>query len=357
MFGDSSIKKLNARQTSAMIKHKRQLFYLLILVASLFSLSGCIFTVDGSRLPDQVLNSSDDLPADLATIQLLFSNNIDNLSSGLITTLDRQNQIDFTLANDGRKINVSRDNAHVVYSLVEIINHEFRSSIWLLELDTGLERRVILLPDKMSDISLDDPDFFPDGEKLILSIKWHHTNTIGLGSINLDGNNLEIINTPSQTFSQGPIVSPDGEKILVLCEGIDLDSGKPGFMLCIMDKDGSHRRQLMEDGNYHGTYLFTPDSHSIIYSEEEWGGLIGLINRPRYQINSIDIDGKNQNTILDWHRAINVLALSEDGNEIVFMDRPENGKPPRIYIIDNDGNNLRYLAYFDGFLADWYPIE
>jgi len=304
-----------------------------------------------------LINSPAELQPNLVEVQLFFSKNNENLPSGHVTTLDRQSQIDFSLENDGRHLKISRDNNKVVYSLVETVNEEFRSSIWLLDLNSGIEQRVILWPDKLSDTSLVNPNFYPDGKKLIFSITWPSNDTIGLGSVDLDGTNLEIINTPSNTFSEGPIVSPDGEKILVLCEGIDEDSGKPGFMLCIMDEYGSHRRRLMNDGNYHGTYLFTPDSQSIIYSEAEWGGLIGLINKPRYQINTIGVDGKNQQTILVWHRAINVLALNEDGSEIIFMDRPESGKKTKIYIINLDGTNLRYLAYFDDFLADWYPKE
>ena len=117
------------------------------------------------------------------------------------------------------------------------------------------------------------------------------------------------------------------------------------------------RSHLMESWSYHGTYLFSPDSQSIIYSEAEWGGLIGLIDKPYYQIRRIDIDGKNLHTILDWHRAINVLALSDDSGEIIFMDRYDKGKTTKIYIVDKDGTNLRHLAYFDDFLADWYPCE
>jgi len=336
-----------------MNRPKHKLLSLLLLFATFISLSACIITGGGSRLPDQVLNSSDDLPANLVPIQIFLSGNQNERASGHLTTLDRQHQTDIELDNDGRDMNVSWDKTHVVYSFVETVNEEFRSSIWLLDLENGTERRVILWPDKFTDISLGDPNFYPDGDRLIFSITWYDMDTTGLGSIDLDGNNLEIIDTPQRTFNEGPKISPDGEKILVLCEGIDRDSGKPGFMLCIMNKDGSRRRLLMEDGSYHGSFLFTPDSQSIIYSEAEWGGLIGLINKPRYQINSIGIDGKNQQTVLMWHRAINVLALGKDGGEIIFMDRPESGKATKIYIIDKDGTNLRHLAYFDDFLADW----
>ena len=336
-----------------MYRHKHQLFYLFVIVTTLISLSGCIVTGGGSRLPDQVLNSSDDLPVDLAAIQIFFSKNQNSQTFGHITTLDEQDQTDFTLENEGRDLNVSPDKTRVVYKFTDIVGVELRSSLWWLDLKDCLVHRVILWPEKYTDISLGDPNFYPAGDRLIFSVTWYDTDTTGLGLIDLDGNNLEIINTPQRTFSKGPKISPDGEKILVLCEGIDRDSGKPGFMLCIMDKDGSHRRLLMNDGSYHGTFLFTPDSQSIIYSEAEWGGLIGLINKPRYQINSIGVDGKNQETILIWHRAINVLALDKDGGEIIFMDRPESDKATKIYIIDKDGTNLRHLAYFDDFLGDW----
>jgi len=304
-----------------------------------------------------VIKDPSDLTSKLAHIQVTFSKVLNNQTIGHITTLNRVNQIDFALKNKGRDLKVSLDKTKVVYSFTDTIADEYRSSLWVLELDSGEERQVILWGDKLTESSLTNPSFFPDGERLVFSVTWFDADTIGIGTIDLDGNNLEIIDTPTRTFSQGPKLSPDGEKILVLCEGIDKDSGKPGFMLCIMDQDGSHRRRLMEAGSYHGTYLFTPDSQAIIYSEAEWGGLFGLINKPRYQINSIDIKGKNQVTILNWHRAINVLALNEDGREIIFMDRPESGKKTKIYIINLDGTNLRHLAYFDDFLADWYPKE
>jgi Tol biopolymer transport system component len=84
---------------------------------------------------------------------------------------------------------------------------------------------------------------------------------------------------------------------------------------------------------------------------------LGLVNQPRYEIKGIDVDGKNLHTILDWRRAVIVLALSDDGNQIVYRDVSEEGKPPQLYIIDIDGENLRHLAYFDQLLAEWYGKE
>jgi Tol biopolymer transport system component len=307
--------------------------------------------------PFNIINAPEELSLNLSDIRLIFSKNQNDETSAHITSLDRENKSTITLNNEGDDLDLSPDGTHVVYGLGETIDGELRNSIWYLDLVEGLEHRVILWPESIMDVSLANPSFFPDEEKLIFSITWYETDTVGLATINMDGSNLQNIGTPRGKLNEGPKISPDGEKILVLCSGTDTDSGQPGFMLCIMNSDGAERILLTKSGSYHGTYLFSPDSQSIIYSEAEWGGLIGLIDKPYYQIRRIDIDGKNLHTILDWHRAINVLALSDDGGEIIFMDRYDKGKTTKIYIVNKDGTNLRHLAYFDDFLADWYPGE
>ena len=71
----------------------------------------------------------------------------------------------------------------------------------------------------------------------------------------------------------------------------------------------------------------------------------------------MDIDGKNDHLILDWNGPVNILAISTDGEEVIFIDRPKSGKFVKMYLIQVDGTNLRHLAYFDDFLAGWYPDE
>ena len=340
-----------------MNKFKPQLLTLILLAAFIFSFSGCIGTDSTIRRPDQILNSPDDLPGNLATLEVFLIRNQDNQFSGILTTLDRKNQSEIKLEKNGRDLKLSADKTLLVYSKVEKVEEELRSNIRLLDLETGRVRQVIMWPEILSDSLIATPNFIPGMDQLVFSISNFDTDTTGLGSIGLDGSNLQVIDTPQYTLNKAPLVSPDGEKILVFCEGIDQDSGQPGFMLCIMDRDGSGRTRLTQDGDSHGTYLFTPDSRSIIFSESEWGGLLGLVNQPRYEIKGIDVDGKNLHTILDWRRAVIVLALSDDGNQIVYRDVSEEGKPPQLYIIDIDGENLRHLAYFDQLLAEWYGKE
>jgi len=330
---------------------------LYLLVATILLMYGCSNLSSTPPLPFSTINTSEELPSNLFDIQLFFSRNQNDETSVHIATLERDEKTTITLQNEGDGVNKSPDGLYLVYRFGETIEGEYHSGIWIHDINEEVERKVILLSEEYTTVHVNNPSFFPDEEKLIFSITWFENDTIGLATVKMDGSDFQVIDTPQGKLNEGPKISPDGEKILVLCSGPDVDSGQPGFMLCIMNSDGAERILLTESGSYHGTYLFTPDSQTIIYSEAEWGGLIGLIDKPYYQIRRIDIDGKNLHTILDWHRAINVLALSDDGGEIIFMDRYDKGKTTKIYIVAKDGTNLRHLAYFDDFLADWYPSE
>ena len=340
-----------------MKEHKGSHPNLMLLVGLVFVLSGCSFAGRNTAQPYTTIDTPEELSGDLSNITLFFTKNLDDKTSLHVTSLNQEEASTITLQNEGGGLKLSRSGSYLAYRYGEMVDGQFHSGIWVRDMYEEIERKVILWPEKYTDVQLNNPSFFPSEDKLVFSITWYETDTVGLATINLDGSDFQVIDTPQGKLNEGPKISPDGEKILVLCSGPDTDSGQPGFMLCIMNSDGSERILLTENGDYHGTYLFTPDSQSIIYSEAEWGGLIGLIDKPYYQIRRIDIDGKNLHTILDWHRAINVLALSDDGGEIIFMDRYDKGKTTKIYIVNKDGTNLRHLAYFDDFLANWYPGE
>jgi Tol biopolymer transport system component len=340
-----------------MKKHKESLRNLVLLVGLVFILSGCSFAGRNPTQPYTTIDTPEELSGDLSNITLFFTKNLDDKTSVYITSLNQEVASTITLQNEGGGLKMSQSGSYLAYRYGERVNGEYHSGIWIRDLKEGVERKVILWPEEYTVVQLNNPNFFPEEDKLIFSITWYETDTVGLATVKMNGSDFQVIDTPQGKLNEGPKISPDGEKILVLCSGIDIDSGQPGFMLCIMNSDGSDRILLTKSGSYHGTYLFTPDSQSIIYSEAEWGGLIGLIDQPYYQIRSIDIDGKNLHTILDWHRAINVLALSNDGDEIIYIDRPDSGKTSKMYIVDKDGTNLRHLAYLDEFLADWYSSE
>jgi len=341
-----------------LMKETRQsILILVLLVAILVFLPGCSGTGSSPSLPISTIDTPGDIPPDLSEIQVFFTKNQNDKTSVHITSLNRDIESTITLENEGGKVILSPSGSYLAYRFGERVNGEYHSGIWVRDLKDGVERKVIIWPEDNSVVQLNNPNFYPEEDKVIFSIIWYKTDTVGLATVNIDGSDLQIIGIPQGSLNEGPNISPDGEKILVLCAGIDVDSGQPGFMLCIMNKDGSERIQLTNNGDSHGRGLFTPDSKKIVYSESEHGGILGIINKPSYQIKVMDIDGTNEHTILDWKWPIYVQGVSEDGEEVILIEEPTDGSTDKLYVINIDGTNLRHLAYFDDFLAGWFPKE
>ncbi|MGB2964426.1 MAG: hypothetical protein WBB69_10625 [Anaerolineales bacterium] len=201
------------------------------------------------------------------------------------------------------------------------------------------------------DIFLTNPSFSYDGKNVIFTVTWFDSGNNGLAIVNQDGSNLRILNT-NLRLNEGPILSPDGELIIVTCAGIDVLSGSPGFQMCLLDKNGVFRKQLTNRGDLNSSYYFTPDGKQIVYSEAEFGGIFQIINQREDRMIVMDVDGDNKKAILEWD--VGIKGFSDDGKEVIFVSRPDKDGPRGIYIINIDGSNLRHLAYLDDFLAEWY---
>ena len=328
--------------------------HLLILIMLAVGFSACSPSVKAGPPPSEVINSPGELPQRYGDIWLLFTRTVGKKTSFQVTTLDRESQLSSTLNTRGYVLRLSPSADAIAYHRFEKVREERRSSLWIKDLGSGEESRIILWEEEVRDESIGSMSFFPQGDRLIFSVINYDTDTTGLAAINLDGSGLQRIPVSRNTLNTAPVISPDVSKILVVCEGLDADSGQPGFMLCIMNADGSKRTLLTENGDSHGDLFFTQDSQRIYYTEYENGGLFEILKKPYYHIKSMNIDGSDKKLILDWHQPVTALAISPDGEGIVVMDHPDAEKPTRLYLFDQRESELYHLAYFDQFLADWY---
>ena len=321
-----------------------------------FVLLSVLLTACGGRrtLSHNQINpvlSAEDLPAELKEIQFYLFKRGDFGSKIFIQTLDRKKGQLYHNSLYISRVDVSPDGRDLVY--VQMTSIGDLRPVWMrrVDLESGAERKIAGWYKDIYEVSISNPGFTYDGEQVLFTVTWYDTGKIGLARVDIEGGRLEILDTDIP-LTEGPESSPDGSLIMVLCAGYDLLSGDPGFQLCLLDSDGKFIKFLTQRGVDHGSYYFTPDGKNIVYCEYEFGGIFGIIIKPKNRFIIQDLETGEFTQLLDWE--VGVLGFSPDGIEIVFKAKQTERSPWAIYIINIDGTNLRHLAYFDDFLEEWY---
>jgi Tol biopolymer transport system component len=333
------------------VKSLLAILFIFILM-SLFS--SCKLQKSRNPISTNQISSPSDLDPGLSQLYLLFSKNETDHSIVVITSLDKKHQNTIEIDRMIEDVSLSPDSSFFVYSAVEKIENEKRSGIWIYEILNNNEMKIAGYPETIFTVLLETPIITYDEKQVLYTATWFNKEELNLVASDIYGDHHIIISSNQNLISQ-PVISQDGKKILYLCGGIDKDSREPGFQICIMNSDNTDRQVLTYDGDYHGSYLFTPENQKIVYTEWETGGLLKILQKPTRKLFSINIDGSNRKRIIDFEGVIK--AISPDGQDIILEGRPNENYPYSIYIVDINGDNLRHLTYFDEFLANWYPEE
>ena len=250
-------------------------------------------------------------------------------------------------------LSLSPNGQLIAYSSGERNDSNLHVNIHVHDRKTHSDKKVVSWPYNFTESVISSPAFISD-DLVIFETTWFTKETSSLMTVNLNEGDIETILNDENIFI-GPKASPNGKKIIYLCGGLDKRKELPGFQICLFDYKNNDIRLLTSDGGHHGSFLFTPDSKKVVYTEVEALRLIEHLRGPYRRVYSIDINGKNRQKVIDFEGAIR--AISEDGQDIILEGRPNENYPYSIYIVDIDGSNLRHLTYFDEFLADWYPDE
>jgi len=246
------------------------------------------------------------------------------------------------------------DNTHIVYTRIEITGEEEHidtSGVYLYELHSSEESKLAGWDVDMTDITLMHPSYSPLNDLVSFDIHWPEPFKVGFGTVDLDGNNLRTMKSTLHNIGMHSY-SPDGENILVSSTRLgDVN----GIQLCLLDKNGRFLRYLTNEGDYNGSFIYTPDGARIIYVEIVWGRFLEIFRKTQHNVYIIDEDGSNREHLL---RGIMVpKGFSDDGSELIFLWKANHSEQYGIYIMDIDGSNLRHLAYLDEFLEEWYSDE
>jgi len=329
--------------------HKVRSLMMVFLLVVLFC--GCAQPPE--YISNEIISVQDpqDLDEYLGNEVIFFEKTVDGNTIIRINSLNLMTIRSYDLKRAVNGIDLSPNNRFVTYIHGQDVDGQYLHRLWLYNLDDKTKRKIAGWDKDIMDIGLTNPSFSPDGKRVIFTVTWFETNNNGLAMVNIDGSELEILNTNSP-LNEGPRISPASSHIIVTCAGLDEVTGNPGFQLCLLDKNGLFRKQLTNRGDMNGSYYFTPDGKKIAYSEAEFGGIFQIIKKRKDRFIVMDMDGKNKKEILNWDVAIK--GFSDDSQEIIFESRPDKNSPWGIYIINVDGSNLRHLTYFDAFLEEWY---
>ena len=133
-------------------------------------------------------------------------------------------------------------------------------------------------------------------------------------------------------FSSG---SSEAGKIVFTCYIDQIDQ------ICIMNADGTGRRQLT---SFQATAFYpslSPDGATVYFSSRQSGN---------FEIYSIDSNGNNLQRLTNGIGALYAPELSPDGSTIIFTNHG-NG----LWVMDADGGNPRALTFRDDIDPTWSP--
>jgi Tol biopolymer transport system component len=149
----------------------------------------------------------------------------------------------------------------------------------------------------------------------------------------VDGGGLPtLLPTFIPDFGGGP--SPSGE-IVYVCYINQIDQ------ICLMNADGSGRRQLT---NFPSTAFYpslSPDGQTVYFSSNQSG---------RFEIYSMDVNGNGLQRLTNGIGSLYAPELSPNGERIIFTS---NGNG--LWVMNPDGSNPRAITFKDDIDPTWSP--
>lgn len=172
--------------------------------------------------------------------------------------------------------------------------------------------------------------------------------------------------THTDDSETNPTWSPDGSRIAFECynDGFirNLDLGEvpdrgvcfaaPPRNICIMNADGSGRRQLTDDRHDDTDPAWSPDGWQVAFVSDRDG---------TDDIFVINADGSGLRRVTNDMSSARAPAWSPDGSKIAFSSNTGRASysnyDKRLFVVDADGSNLTQIADSPGFASEpsWSP--
>ncbi len=154
----------------------------------------------------------------------------------------------------------------------------------------------------------DDPDWSPDGQKIVftrhpVADNRQFSNQAELYLMNPDGTGLQRLTYNSEE-ERAPAWSPDGSRIVYSCR---VGGGTNPFRICVMNPDGSDIQQLTNEPDSVSdlTATWSPNGQQILYHRR--GAVTPAYPTPGQQLFMMNADGSDE-AQLTFPPGVNNLA-------------------------------------------------
>ncbi len=263
---------------------------------------------------------------------------------GYVTRITFTNQQHFIFGIDNSR-------KYLVVTRVDKVENKVEKSLWILDLETGEEKR-LTKPGN----NAEGDSFSPSGEWVVFQMKLSKSRQSDIYKIRRDGTRLTRLTYTEEMYESDPAWSNDGKHILF----ISLNISKPHFVLEVMDTNGSNVRTIYDGEDNVSTPCFppgvydpswSPDDQWIIfekpvhYNRENGGAGVWHIFKIRSDGTNL-IDLSESGGHVDW--AEYTPSFSNNGEFVVFSARYSlfNSSKANIDIfeMDRQGKLLKKLT-------------
>lgn len=155
----------------------------------------------------------------------------------------------------------------------------------------------------------------------LLAFSYYQDGREAIYVAELNGKNVKKITFPGKDQHRDPEFSPDGSKLLYLSRNDEEIQS-----LFIANQDGHNPNKLSSDTQHVSEAIFSKDGSEIYFSSmpakdfKQWEAGTD----EGFDLFSVDLNGKNLKQLTDDNRlAMESIALSPDGKEILFKDNTE----------------------------------
>ncbi|MDX1672198.1 MAG: hypothetical protein R3211_07635 [Balneolaceae bacterium] len=230
---------------------------------------------------------------------------------------------------------------------------EDNNEIYVMNADgSGLKR---LTANRWNDLA---PVWSPDGDKILFeSIRESGKHDVYL--MDADGSNLRNVTNHPSSLDNHPKFSPDGKWIVFNSSRDtpeDWSEDKYDYEIYEMKIDGTGLKRLTENLEGWDSYpSISPDGTKLL-----WRRIVPVAGRDRgnSEVFIAERDGSNPKNLSEHPGFDGYPAWSRDGSNIVFAsarNEMEERKPPKIFIMNPDGTDIRQVTKSSPDLADVRP--